>query len=104
MIPFPEIPMVAEGQALSAASLNSYTRACRWLLAKSHEPYLANGVFGYLAYTDWTVIYQAWALHYADTLYYDMHIATWYGGTWHVVVQYYGEDETWHTVVVCTRR
>ena len=99
MIPFPTIPAVADGQALSAVTLNAYPRACRWLLARSHEPYLANGVFGYLAYDDWSVVYQAWALHYADTLYYDMHIATWYGGTWHVVVQYYGEDETWHTVV-----
>ena len=99
MIAFPEIPMVAEGQALSAVTLNAYPRACRWLLARSHEPYLANGVFGYLAYGDWAVVYQAWALHYADTLYYDMDIATWYGGPWHVVVQYYGEDETWHTVV-----
>jgi hypothetical protein len=99
MIPFPAIPTVADGQALSAVTLNSYTRACRWLLGKSHEPYLANGVFGYLAYDSWTELYRGWALHYADTLYYDMHISTWYGGTWHVEVQYWGTDDNWHTVV-----
>jgi len=66
---FPNIPILEDGQALSAGVLNAYTKAATALLGESHRTYQADMASGYLAYTSWREVWRGWLFLDDERLY-----------------------------------
>lgn len=97
MLIFPRVPEVFDGMALSAATLNSYHRGLQYLLARTREPELvsrATSTWSSTTATDFTTI---WTL-YGPLEATDLYINAWFRAPWYAQLQYYGDDDGWHTV------
>ena len=97
---YPVIPEVVNGAVLGATTLNSYTRAARWLLGVSHAPYIGERIQGGNRMGDWGTLWIGWAHHNGDT----MHYRLWCqndsaGKTWRVRIQVQGDNAAWQTPV-----
>ncbi len=98
---FPTIPEVESGQILGATYLNALARGCEHLLGISHAAYaLPHATAVLQRYEDsYGTMATYWMLHTADT------VAYWFiagqtsaGKTWYIHLDYYGDDDAWHTV------
>jgi len=98
---FPNIPELESGQILGATYLNALARGCEHLLGISHAAYaLPHATAVLQRYEDsYGTMATYWMLHTADT------VAYWFtagqtsaGKTWYIHLDYYGDDDAWHTV------
>lgn len=98
---FPNIPELESGQILGATYLNALARGCEHLLGISHASYALPYATAVLQRyeSSWGNMATYWMLHTADTVAYGFFAGnTSAGKTWYIHLDYYGDDDAWHTV------
>ncbi len=104
VIPFPRIPEVADGQVVGETYLMLLGRATDHLLGESHAAVAAPHATATLSrqeatYGDVGGGATYYLYHASDTLaYWFIAGNTSAGKTWYIHLDYYGDDDAWHTV------
>lgn len=104
VIPFPRIPEVADGQVVGETYLMLLGRATDYLLGEGHAaeaaPYATDTLSRYeSSYGDFADGGTYYLYHASDTVAYAFIAGnTSAGKTWYIHLDYYGDDDAWHTV------